>query len=240
MIYNPYPQVDLPFGNDNKLFHDLFESIMRVNERFITYKVQSSENKFGYQPHLERVFAYELYRQWGNTIESKRCSLILNAEINKTINCNNITYTEDEKPTSVKEVTLYPDIVLHKSQEDDESQSLICEMKRYDYLCGKAIFCDLYKITQYMMENTFPNCQKPFQYGIFLIIGGRLSIIEKVKSDTSISIGSLTDPLTFGDFITKYNDLLTKIVCVSYDGTILEYELLSELIKQNVQKKTKK
>ncbi len=33
MIYNPYPQIELPFGKDNKWFVLLFGSIIRIVNR---------------------------------------------------------------------------------------------------------------------------------------------------------------------------------------------------------------
>lgn len=41
MIYNPYPQVDLPFGKDNKYFKTLFDAIYNVDEHYIEYKLKS-------------------------------------------------------------------------------------------------------------------------------------------------------------------------------------------------------
>lgn len=239
MIYNPYPQIQLPFGNDNKLFLDLFESIMRVDKRYIRYKVQSSEKKFGYQPHLERVFAYELYRQWGNTIESKGYSLVLNAEIQKTINCGEITYIDSSDGNKLEQITLYPDLVLHHSQEDDESQSMICEIKREHKLTNAQIFSDLYKICKYLSEDVLKN-SKPFQYGVFILVGESLSFMEdNLQNRPNIIVSGKKKK--FEDSLSNdEKELFKKIVCISYDGTILEYELLSELIKQNVQENKKK
>lgn len=60
MVYNPFPQIDLPFGKDNKYFLDLFDSIIQVERKYIEYNVKYNDNRYGYEKHLERVFAYEL------------------------------------------------------------------------------------------------------------------------------------------------------------------------------------
>ena len=46
MIYNPYPEINLPFGNDNKYFKWLFDAISQVSKDFFTYSFK--EQKYDY------------------------------------------------------------------------------------------------------------------------------------------------------------------------------------------------
>ena len=39
MKYNPYPEIKLPFGKDNRWFAYLFDSILRVDSSFIAYTI---------------------------------------------------------------------------------------------------------------------------------------------------------------------------------------------------------
>lgn len=237
MIYNPYPSIKLPFGKDNLYFLDLFDSIIKVDRKFIEYKVKYSECHDGYEKHLERVFAYELYRHWGNKILSESPSLILNAEISKVINVNKILCDiKGNHGSANREVTtVYPDMVLHHSQGDDKAQALICEIKRDKNLTGSLIFGDLYKISCYMTKEKFDVVKEPFRYGVFIIAGDKnlSTYFRCIKNTDSIKTDDGNDNLSFRDFIDdeKLQPSFDRIVCVAYDGNRLEYDILSELIK---------
>ena len=237
MIYNPYPTINLPFGKDNKYFYWLFEAICKVNQKYLRYSIPSAEKKDKYVPHLERVFAYELYRQWGNILEETKEDLTLNGEINKIININRIEFDNDNYSDSSEKrekVILYPDIVLHHSQSDDKGQLMICEIKRNHNLSGEKMFADLYKISCYMTKGLLgeeKEQKKAFTYGVFLIIGCNLSIInEKITEETQIEANN--SPLRFSEFIkkTEHQEHFNRIICIAYDGTVLEYETLNNII----------
>lgn len=238
MTYNPYSQIQLPFGNDNKYFFWLFEAIRNVGIHYVEYKHYSSGNQYDYIPHLERVFAYELYRQWGNIIDSIGEDLVLNSEIGKTMMDETIsvsTVNNYKNAPKEKELSLYPDLVLHHSQGDDTAQIQICEIKRNTGITGCAILGDLYKLSCYLDQNKYHSEYKnPFKYGIFIFVDGTLQVINghlnlnshiKLKDDVEY---------TLKKFITDRSDFFGNIVCISYDGTILEYELLSELIQDKL------
>lgn len=237
MVYNPFPQIDLPFGKDNKYFLDLFDSIIQVDRRYIEYNVKYNDNRFGYEKHLERVFAYELYRHWGNRIVSGCPSLMLNAEINKVISVNKILCKSDNNENSPLpriETTLYPDMVLHHSQGDDKAQIMICEIKRDKNLTDSLIFGDLYKECCYMSKEKFKEGKEPFRYGVFIVIGdNRLShIFEKLKNSTAIKTNDGDEDLKFVVFVNDktMNFAFSRIVCVAYDGNVLEYNTFNKLI----------
>ena len=242
MFYNPYPSIDLPFGKENKYFLQFFESVLRVDEKYLTYNIDYGEGRKEYFSHLERVFAYELYRQWGNQIELAKDPLVLNAEIKKVINGDYyICHVIDENGETIEqEFSVYPDIVLHHSQGDDNSQIMICEIKRAvnSYHCqvseltGSAIFGDIHKILGYMTK--LEEGKNPFKYGVFLVVNGGLSIItSKLKSNTKIKISKGQTELVFSDFINEKASLhlFQRIVCVAYDGSRLEYDTFDNIIK---------
>ena len=66
-------------------FNWLFRAISLVNKKYIDYTVYNGKKKEK-RFHKERVFAYELYRQWANILENE-CDepLVLNAELDKII-----------------------------------------------------------------------------------------------------------------------------------------------------------
>lgn len=237
MIYNPFPQVELPFGKDNKYFLDLFDSIIQVDRKYIEYKVKYNDNRYGYEKHLERVFAYELYRHWGNRIMSGCSSLLLNAEISKVINVNKIicnSVNKENNSLSKIETTLYPDMVLHHCQGDDKAQIMTCEIKRDKNLSDSLIFGDLYKVCCYMSKEKFKEGKEPFRYGVFIVIGndGLSQIYEKLKDSTTIKTNDGNEDLKFEDFINDrtMNFAFSRIVCVAYDGNVLEYNTFNKLI----------
>lgn len=245
MLYNPNPSVDLPFGKDNKYFRQLFDAILQVEKKFVEYRVDFGEGREGYVPHLERVFAYELYRQWANRIEKDKEPLVLNAEIKKIVDGDHIICYVDNKEgqTEEQKATLYPDIVLHHSQSDDQSQILICEIKRAinsyngqsSELTGSAIFGDIHKIWKYMTK--LDGDKKPFTYGVFLVTNGSLSIItDKVKNDVKIKINQGIEELEFGHFLKEHNcaQLFKRIVCIAYDGVRVEYNTFDNLFRKTI------
>lgn len=80
-IYEHDISVPTDFHDKHDLLHDLFESILSVEGKYLLYKDKATGKE---QKHLERVFAYELYRQWANRIQIKRKDyLIINGEIGK-------------------------------------------------------------------------------------------------------------------------------------------------------------
>ncbi len=238
MIYNPFPQVELPFGKDNKYFLDLFDSISQVDRKYVEYKVECHDNRYGYAKHLERVFAYELYRHWSNKITSLG-SLILNAEINKVIEVNKIlTFvdddTESQEPQMV-ETVLYPDMVLHHSQGDDTAQILTCEIKRDICLSGSLLLGDIYKLCCYMTQDFFKEGKKPFKYGVFVVVGDSCmsDVFKRLKVNSKIKTNDGNDTYSFSSFIKdeKMSPSFGRIVCVVYDGSVLEYDAFDNLIK---------
>ena len=85
-IFDPYfCQVLSRFGKDAIHFFFLFKAITQVSNAYVEY-TDYIEDFNDMLPHLERTFAYELYRKWMNIIENEpNYNLTLNAEIDKMI-----------------------------------------------------------------------------------------------------------------------------------------------------------
>lgn len=243
MIYNPYPQVDLPFGKDNLYFKILFDAIMKVDESFVKY-----ENKLGEKEneneekndkerndHIERVFAYELYRQWFNLLEAENIkSLILNAETHKYFE----TVINYECEHGKESISVYPDMVLHHSQGDCINQKMICEIKRNKGICYEKILADLYKLKLYMEHSVYQN-NKAFDYGVFILEGGKMAFLkELLKKKTLANV--MENNISIDSFNNNDDDNENNksqyhsehIVCIAYDGTTLEYETLDHILKE--------
>lgn len=240
MIYNLYNSIGLPFGEENRYFLQLFQSLLRVDKKYIEYEVDFTPYREGYVPHLERVFAYELYRQWGNRLELEHEPLQLNAEIKKVIDGDFVICFVDNQDEEIEErkITLYPDLVLHHSQGDNNSQIMICEIKRFislnnnksSKLIGSAIFGDIYKIYNYMKK-------LDFKYGIFMLTNGSLKdVVDKVRNDVKIKIEQGQRTLEFSQFLKtpESRSVFNRIVCVAYNGKELEYETLDKLFMDKI------
>ena len=225
MKYVPCSLVDLPFDEDNKYFFYLLEAIRKVDKKFVTYEHEFSKHEHNYIAHLERVFAYELYRQWGNIIKSEGEDLVLNGEIRKTL-----TFWYDASGKKARD--LYPDLVLHHSQGDDTHQVQICEIKRNLNLGGAKILDDLYKLACYMDKDKYKSGYKnPFIYGVFILINGKLSEIKK-KIKERIKVISQKCNDTKKQYETIKEEIMkhySNIVCIAYDGDNIEYNTLKNI-----------
>ncbi len=213
---------------DKQYFNYLFRAIALVDKKFISYDVYNADLKsLETAYHLERVFAYELYRQWANIL-SCEChdKYILNAELDKIVK-ETISY---HNPKKKEAVTMFPDLVMHGGQGNVSHQKMICEIKRNKTgtetknISNQKIFADLYKLTCYLDKAKFLD---KFDYGVFVLLNGALSQISNIPSKTSVF---RPERLSFGDFKEDFKKFFHRIVCVTYDGVTLHYDLLSELI----------
>lgn len=231
MIYNPYPKVELPFGKDNKWFVYLFNSIFRVDRSFIVYDIEDvdevgASKVIGTKSHLERVFAYELYRQWMNLLDEQGVrNLIVNGEVRKILKEQ---FDNGENSNSgIDDKDVFPDLVLHQSQGSDNLQIMVCEIKREEGLdsTGNNLFADLHKLSCYINDDIF--WKKPFPYGVFILEGKDANLNKlKIKSGTRTKFKE--KDISIEEF--KNNEQIKKIVCLSYDGINLNYKTLDKLI----------
>jgi len=213
---------------DKKYFNYLFRAIALVDKKYIYYTVNNVDQKSQEAMcHLERVFAYELYRQWANIL-SCEChdKYVLNAELDKIVK-ESIYYHNSKKKEAV---IMFPDLVMHGGQGNTTRQKMICEIKRNktgtdnNNISNQKIFADLYKLTCYLDKTKFHD---KFDYGVFILLNGCLSQISNMPNKTSVF---RPERLSFGDFKEDFKEFFQSIVCVTYDGVTLQYDLLSELL----------
>lgn len=202
-------------------FNRLFRAICLVKDKYLKIEVENPTNKTDLLKHQERVFAYELYRQWANIIDAEcETSLILNAELDKIIS--------DRIENKQNKTRTYPDMVLHQGQGNNKKQKIICEIKRNDHPKRYArLFADLYKLSCYMDKDMMGN--NIFDYGVFILLSTTLDDIKKIKGKTLIKVN--TSYCSFGEFKEKMRKHFDRLICVSYNGQALEYETLNSLLK---------
>lgn len=210
-------------------FNWLFRAISLVEKKYLNYTVHNGDEK-AKRYHKERVFAYELYRQWANILVSEcKESLILNAELDKIIDERISSEDSTGSVDNSEEFLKYPDLVLHQDQGSDKIQKIICEVKRNTdkQVSASAIFADLYKLACYMDENKFHTGKKPFEYGVFILLNGKLEQIKGIKK-TKIKVSE--NDYRYLLFKKEMNSHFDNIICITYDGAILEYKTLKGLL----------
>lgn len=118
MIYKLNQNIYFVKDNDTDTSHFnwLLRAISLVNKKYIDYTVYNG-NKEEKQFHKERVFAYELYRQWANILECE-CNepLVLNAELDKIIEERIETEDDIENVCNIEEERKYPDSSSQRSR----------------------------------------------------------------------------------------------------------------------------
>lgn len=216
MTYNSRPKINLQFDEDLKYFRYLFDAILNVHRSFIH---EDSKEQ------LERIFAYELYRQWANLLDAN--GLTLNGEPRKEL------WRLDSREG------VSPDLVLHASQSSDANQKMICEIKRKANGDNKAFFEDFEKLCRYLTEGLFPKqdngeAYKPFDYGVFIFVGGR-GKLKPIKKKLKLKSSLFKDP----EKVDKYRETFSRIVCIAYNGEEdqegdrhLEYDTLDNILNK--------
>lgn len=221
---------------DSLHFNWLFRAICLVDAKYIRYKIGNPDNEEEYMLHKERVFAYELYRQWANIIESEcKEPLVLNAELDKIIAEDidaigeRVDDGKEETESDLKSKTCrrYPDLVLHNGQGNDKVQKIICEIKRQDdsKISSSLILADLYKLACYLDEDKFT--KRHFEFGAFILLNGKLEQIKEIKM-ARIKVSA--NNYTYRQFKKEMTKHFDNIICVTYDGGILEYKTLKGLL----------
>lgn len=209
------------FGEFGKYLYSLFVALKHVSKDYIRYtyhfKDASDERSKAEISHVERVFAYEFYRQWcDNEFIKRKSNLFINAEVPKQFVD---VYYEQEKHL------FYPDMVLHSSQGDSCNNLIICEIKRKEYvdLCQDQLVEDFKKLRVYLDKDAKVKIDipkwKPFKIGVFIMI------VKELNQNQQLSIELVKNKLT--DEIKNFPPNLKKnIVCVVYDGNDLIYDTL--------------
>lgn len=201
----------------------LFDSILKVDSSYLHFVIQKHGPKYEHViEHVERVFAYELYRNWADNKFVKDNKFVVNAEIAKHF------YSTIQKG---KVKLRYPDMVLHGGQETS-TNLLVCEIKRLENIKThkNAQTKDLNNLGFFLDENIMIENNilpwKPYQYGVYILIGGRS---ELRNQDESIRIIS--------EHIKRWKIIVPKekydrIICLAYNGDCenIYYTTLNELL----------
>lgn len=139
-----------------------FKALLEVDNTYYYYSVNHKEGPVRMQEHLERVFAYELYHQWS----------ILITEYNKRQEDNQRRIINGEAGKKLDECSVFPDLILHKGQDDLHNQEIAVEIKRKIALSENNIIIDLSKLSDMLTEGKLCDNATPFKYGIFIVTGG--------------------------------------------------------------------
>lgn len=189
--------------------HLLLNAIAKVKQTYINIEslpkrdnVKSYKKRKQYQMKLslvERVFAYELYRQWANLLEEKGIKdLVLNGEIRKNLTSTIIP----------KKDFFYPDLVLHNAEVLDSNKNIIvCEIKRKESL--DKITDDLLKLSMFLSntpKRKNNDVWTSYHLGVFLLIGDSVEWSDITKKINNKTIQKIPD------------EIKSRIYCIIYNG----------------------
>lgn len=237
------PTIDGFDNSFSEYLYSFFVAVKRVKANYIKYtylstnidtKTPADQSLEDYKVdigHVERVFAYELYRQWYNQdLITQNPDLFINAEIPKQL--------IGELFNSEKHL-YYPDMVLHTGQHTCDKNILVCEIKRkeYAYLYPEKLNEDIKKLCIFVdkkTETSDTNLEwKPYEIGVFLMT------VKELKQDEKFSLDLICN--IFNDNVISLSEEKSpstkKIICAIYDGKELLYDTLNNLIKQAITNK---
>jgi len=175
---------------------DLFTAILNVEDNYYAYSTKHLNGSYQQQEQLERVFAYELYHQWSKLLErynkkNKNDKRVINGEVGKKLDFCNV----------------FPDMILHKGQEDIHNQEIAIEIKRKISLSEENLLNDLEKLSDMLTEGKLSDCATPFKYSVFILIGGNESDITRILKQEKIN--NINDNI-FCVFCQKKGELAFK------------------------------
>lgn len=208
-----------------KYLYSLFVALKSVSADYIRYTHHftnlTDERSKSEISHVERVFAYEFYRQWCDHKYIKHNSnIVINAEVPKQL--------IDEYYNNGKHL-FYPDMVLHSGQRDSCNNLIICEIKRKEYVesCKKELIEDFKKLHVYLgndtkVEDELPKWE-PFKLGVFIMI------VKELKDEQQLSVEIIKNNLK-EEIKNIPEEITKKIICVVYDGTDLKYDTLYNML----------
>ena len=204
---------------DSKYLYSLLASISNVDSSYIHYDGYKNEEE-----HVERVFAYELYRQWCNhPIINNNKYLVVNAEIPKQL------IGDAQKTIPL----MYPDMVLHYGQNKYKGNLIVCEIKRrgYAYQNTDKVRDDFIKLNYYLSNELKVKANnknwEPFNIGVFIMTDSEDSIIPLSVSNIKTCLEKHLEEIKIID-----SAIMSKIVCVVYNGRELKYDTLFNMINE--------
>ena len=187
--------VNPSYKDDDGLLLNLFKSLLSVKRKYILY-TDSKSGKTLY--HTERVFAYELYRQWNNRIQFTNPDFIINGEVEKSPKLYNAVY---------RKMHTFPDLVMHHSQGDGLYQGVVCEIKT-NKVGVYSFIEDIDKLNLFVCGRTK---DYRFDYGVFILAGANITHILDIMDEI--------DNHEFKACIRSRNK---RIICAAYDGNQLQ------------------
>ena len=223
---------------NTKYLLSLFAAIKNVSIDYIRYTYHHENPKSGTATdksikrsnaeisHVERVFAYELYRQWcDQDIIRNTPELVINAEIPKQF------IDEEYDETGM---LCYPDMVLHFGQNDFKHNFIICEIKRKEYVDSypEKMNEDINKLAKYVDKKTKtknPNINwEPFEIGVFIMTVKELKTHESEEYSLDLLFRHFNQDI----LNLKEKVIAKKIVCVIYNGNELKYDTLYNMLNK--------
>ena len=154
-------------GRLNEAYNDahlenLIKAVLQVDDTYYYYSLHHRNGPSQMQEQLERVFAYELYYHWS----------VLLKEYNDIQDTVNKRVINGEAGKKLDGFSVYPDMILHKGQEDWHHQEIAVEIKRKISLSEDNLLNDLEKLSDLLEQGKLANGATPFKYGVFILTGG--------------------------------------------------------------------
>ena len=207
----------------------LKQAIEKVNERYIrSGDLEYHPEEETYISLAERVFAYELYRQWANLLEPYKTGLVLNGETRKDFVECFIKKFNDVKGKNRDSAFFYPDIVLHdENVQDSKCNMIVCEIKRYENIDGTID--DLYKLDLFLSEELKPKMDgkewNSYHYAVFLLIGPQMD-----KDENPINLLRELKKKIKRSQLNIEPSKQKRIICITYNGN--KSDLISTTLEE--------
>lgn len=196
-----------------------FNALNNVQRRYVVYSLIGRTNEEE-KKHCERVFAYELYRRWANLLNDINDNeYILNGEISKDLSKFDSSIIEEKDK--------YPDLVLHKGQNRDDGNKIVCEIKKASNTSLAELKKDLYKL------DVFTKGGHAYNLGILLIYG----YISRGREKTTFDLSKFKE--NYESICSEYiNNKKILIVYLEYGEDHnakpeIRYNLLRYLLNNN-------
>lgn len=196
--------VDELYKDEDCMLLNLFKSILSVDNKYLLF-TEKETSKSHY--HVERVFAYELYRQWANRIQILYDNkYLINGEIGKTTSLFDQFSSLGYK---------FPDLVLHQSQGNCDYQGVVCEIKTSN-VTRPSFKEDIEKLCCFVCGD---NEKYRFSFGVFILVGVDIKRIL-----------DLMDEIDHDVFKANLKERMERVICVAYNDGWLETTRLDWLI----------
>ena len=196
--------VDELYKDEDCMLLNLFKSILSVDNKYLLFTEKDTSKSHN---HVERVFAYELYRQWSNRIQILDDNkYLINGEIGKTTSLFNPFSSLGNK---------FPDLVLHQSQGNFDYQGVVCEIKTSN-VTKPSFKEDIEKLCCFVCGD---NEAYRFSFGVFILVGAGIKRIL-----------DLMDEIDHDVFRAQVKERMERVICVAYNDGWLETTRLDWLI----------